>query len=84
MRDITLNREDSIETVLPLVEEAMEGGEICRIRNIDYLGRLGIAALVLLTMANNLMDSSTGRVFRLRPGFCLMAIDDVGRSRILS
>ena len=84
MCDILLTRDDCIETVLPRVEEAMESGEICRIRHIDDLGRLGIAALVLLTMANNLMDSTTGRVFRSRPGFCLMAIDDVGRSRILS
>ena len=84
MRDITLNRDDSVETVLPLVEEAMESGEICRIRNIDYLGRLGIASLRLLSMANNLLDTSTGRTFRPRPGFCLLAIDSSGEDCKLS
>ncbi len=84
MLNITLNSSDSIETVLPMVEEAMESGDICRINNIDYLGRLGISALTLLTMADSLLDSTTGKVFRPRPGFCLIGVDDTGVARVLS
>ena len=84
MRDITLNCEDCVETVLPLVEEAMETGEICRISNIDYLGRQGLAALILLAMANCLMDSTTGRMLHRKPGFGLMAIDRAGVARLLT
>ena len=83
MRNITLTRDDSIETVLPLVEEAMETGDICRINHIDSLGPLGIAALALLTMADCLMDSRTGRLFRPHPGFLLIGVDDSGHARII-
>ncbi len=84
MLNITLNCSDSIETVLPMIEEAMETGEVCRINNIDYLGRLGISALTLLTMADSLLDSTTGKVFRPHPGFCLIAVDDTGVARVLT
>ena len=83
MRDITLNRNASIETVLPWVEEAMESGEICRINHIDCLGQLGIAALKTLAMANCLMDSASGRMIRARPGFALIGIDDAGVVRVM-
>lgn len=84
MLNITLKRTDSIETVLPMVEKAMESGDICRITNIDYLGRLGISALTLLTIADSLLDSTTGKIVRPRPGFCLIGVDDTGKASILS
>ena len=83
MRNITLNRDDSIETVLPLIEEAMETGEICRINHIEYLGRLGVLALTQLIMANGLMDLTTGKVFHSKPGFGLIGVDDSGVARVL-
>ena len=84
MLNITLKCSDSIETVLPMVEEAMESGDICRINNIDYLGQLGISALTLLAMADSLLDSATGKVFRARPGFCLIGVDGTGVARVLT
>ena len=83
MRDITLSRNASIETVLPWVEAAMESGEICRINHIDCLGQLGIAALKTLAMANCLMDSASGRLVHAQPGFELICIDGSGVARIM-
>ena len=83
MRNITLNSDDNIETVLQEVEAAMETGEICRIHNIDYLGRLGISALILLTMSDSLMDPESGKIFHPKPGFGLIGIDISGFARVL-
>jgi hypothetical protein len=83
MVEITLKRSDSIETVLPTIEMAMESGELCRISNIDYLGRLEESALALLTRAESLLDSNTGKIFRSRPGFGLIGIDECGVARVL-
>jgi hypothetical protein len=84
MLNITLSPDDTIETVLPVLEKAMEAGEICRIHNIDYLGCLGIYALTLLIMADGLLDSETGRVFHPHPGFSLIGVDDKGFSSVLA
>ena len=84
MCDIMLTRDDCIETVLPQVEEAMESGEICRIRHLDYLGLHGIAALVSLSMAKCLMDSTTGKLLHSQPGFSLVSVDDEGVARTLT
>ena len=84
MLNVTLNRTDSIETVLPTVELAMHTGDVCRIRNINYLGGIHMAALTLLAMSENLMDSATGQIFRRQPGFCLCGIDDLGVERTIA
>ena len=83
MLNVTLNRDDSIETVLPTVELAMQTGDVCRIRNINYLGHIHLAALSLLAMSESLMDSATGQIIRARPGFRLLGIDDHGVTRTL-
>ena len=57
MFNLTLQRNDSIETVLPTVERAMHSGDVCRLYNINYLGHIHLAALTLLAMSQNLMDS---------------------------
>ena len=84
MLNLTLQRNDSIETVLPTVERAMHSGELCRLHNINYLGRLQLAALTLLAMSQNLMDTATGQIFQPRPGFRLVGIDDHGVTRTLA
>jgi len=84
MLNITLSPDDTIETVLPVVEKAMESGEICRINNIYFLGHLEVSALTLLTMAEGLLDSETGRVFRPHPGFALIGVDDKGLACVLA
>lgn len=84
MREIMLTHDDCIESVLPMVEEAMENGEICRIRHLDYLGLHAIAVLVSLTRANCLMDSTTGKLLRSQPGFGLVSVDDSGVARTLA
>ena len=84
MCDILLTRDDCIETVLPRVEEAMESGEICRIRHLDYLGVHEVAALVSLSLAECLMDANTGRLLRSRPGFSLVSVDEAGVARTLA
>lgn len=83
MLNIVLTCSDSIETVLPVVARAMQTGEVCSIRNINYLGHIHLAALALLVMSGNLMDAGTGQVIHARPGFCLVGIDDVGVKRTL-
>ena len=83
MLNLTLKRSDSIETVLPTVEQAMRTGDVCRLHNINYLGQIHLAALTLLAMSENLMDSATGQIFHPHPGFCLLGIDDCGVTRTL-
>ncbi|MFZ4535777.1 hypothetical protein [Propionivibrio sp.] len=83
MLNLTLNRSDSIETVLPTVELAMQTGDVCKIHNINYLGCNHTAALTLLAMSKNLMDLATGQVFHPHPGFRLLGIDDHGVTRTL-
>lgn len=83
MLNVTLNRDDTIETVLPTVELAMQTGDVCRIRNINYLGQIHLAALSLLAMSERLMDSASGQIIRARPGFRLLGVDDHGVTRTL-
>ena len=81
---MTLNRTDSIETVLPMVEEAMNSGEVCHIHNIDYLGYIHTAALALLATSCRLLDSATGCIVEAKPGFCLIGIEESGVTRRLT
>ena len=83
MLNLTLNRADSIESVLPSIEQAMHNGEVCSIRNINYLGYIHIAALTLLAMSGSLMDTATGQVVHPEPGFRLIGIDDHGVTRTM-
>ena len=83
MLNVILNRNDSIETVLPTVELAMQTGDVCSIRNINYLGHIHLVALALLAMSGSLMDMGTGQIIHARPGFCLLGIDDAGVTRTL-
>jgi hypothetical protein len=83
MRDITMNRSDSIETLLPAVESAMEAGDVCQIHNINYLGVVELAALRRLAKAVDLLDADTGKICHALPGFCLVGIDEYGTARIL-
>ena len=84
MLNITLNRFDNIATLLPAVESAMETGEVCQIHNINYLGLAELAALKLLTMADKLLDTGTGKICHANPGFYLVGIDEYGTERMLS
>ena len=84
MLNLTLQRNDSIETVLPTVELAMRTGDVCRLHNINYLGQIHLAALTLLAMSQNLMDSATGQIVHRHPGFCLLGIDDRGATQTLA
>ena len=84
MFNITLSRSDSIETLLPTVESAMETGEICQIHNINYLGMTELAALTILALADNLLDAGTGKICRATPGFLLVGIDEYGATRVLA
>jgi len=84
MLNLTLQRNDSIETVLPTVELAMRTGDVCRLHNINYLGQIHLAALTLLAMSQNLMDTATGQIFQPHPGFRLVGIDDHGVTRTLA
>jgi hypothetical protein len=83
MLKLSLKPDDTIETVLPVLEQAMEDGEICRIYNIDYLGCLGVHALTLLTLADGLLDSETGKVVHPHPGFSLVGVDGKGQTSVL-
>ena len=47
MLNLTLNTNDSIETVLPTVELAMHTGDVCNIHNINYLGHIHMRTLVM-------------------------------------
>lgn len=84
MLNITLNRLDGLANLLPAVESAMEAGEVCQIHNINYLGISELAALKLLTMADRLLDTATGKICHAVPGFCLVGIDEYGTERVLS
>lgn len=84
MLNLTLQRSDSIETVLPFVEQAMHAGDECCIRNIDYLGLIHAAALELLAKSGSLMSATSGQVVRSKPGFRLLAIDESGAARALT
>jgi len=83
MLNITLNRFDNIDTVLPTVETAMETGDVCQIHNINYLGLAELVALKLLALTDNLLDAATGKTCHAIPGFCLVGIDEYGTARVL-
>lgn len=84
MLNITLNPTDCIETLLPALEAAMETGQVCRLHNINFLGQLEIAALTLLVMAENLIDTSSGKIYHAQPGFRLLGIDQQGIASTLA
>lgn len=84
MLKITLNPFDSIETLLPSVESAMESGDVCQIHNIQYLGVSELAALKLLAMAENLLDAGSGKICRAHPGFHLVGVDEFGVFSVLT
>ena len=84
MRKMTLTRSDSFESVLRTVEEAMNSGEECQIRNIDYLGCLHTTALILFAKSQRLLDAVTGRLIEPKPGFCLIGIEESGMTRRLT
>jgi len=84
MLNITLNHSDTIETLLPTVESAMETGEVCQIHNINYLGISELAALKMLAMADKLFDPDTGKICHANPGFHLVCIDEYGTARMLT
>ena len=67
MLNVTLNRDDSIETVLPTVELAMQTGDVCRIRNINYLGHIHLAALSLLAMSESCTTRASSTIVRTGP-----------------
>lgn len=83
MKNLTLNEYDSLEEVLPTVELAMQSGETCQIRNIEFLGRAHLAALCLLAMSENLMDLKMGEILHPHPGFRLLAVDEQGATQNL-
>ncbi len=83
MSNLTLNEYDSLEDVLPAVELAMQTGDTCRIRNIEFLGRAHLAALCLLAMSENLMDLKTGEIHHPHSGFALLAVDEQGEMQNL-
>ena len=84
MLNLTLNTNDSIETVLPTVELAMHTGDVCSIHNINYLGHIHMAALTLLAMSESLLDPVTGQIFHPHPGIRLLGIDENGVTRTLA
>jgi len=84
MLNLTLQRNDSIETVLPTVELAMRTGDVCRLHNINYLGRIHLAALTLLATSESLMDPVSGQIVHPHPGYCLLGIDERGVTQTLA
>jgi hypothetical protein len=84
MLNLILKRNDCIETVLPTVELAMHTGDVCHLHNINYLGQIHLAALSLLAMSQNLMDSASGQIVHPQPGFCLLGFDENGVARTLA
>jgi hypothetical protein len=78
MITLTLKPTDCIHNVLPIVEAAMESGDICRLGNLHYLGPFEIAALMTLSTATHLRDPDTGRVHHAHPDFQLVGIDHCG------
>jgi len=84
MLNLILKCTDSIETILPIVERAMHSGDVCRIHNINYLGRIQLAALTLLAMSESLLDSASGQVVHPHPGFRLLGVDDHGVTKTLA
>lgn len=84
MLNITLNRTDCIETVLPTIESAMDAGEVCQLQNINFLGPFQVAALALLVMSENLKDACTGKIFHAHKGFRLIGVDEHGIAHTLA
>jgi hypothetical protein len=84
MLNLILKCSDSIETILPTVELAMHSGDVCRLHNINYLGRIHLVALTLLATSESLMDSVSGQVVHPHPGYCLLGIDERGVTQTLA
>lgn len=84
MLTLILKCTDSIETILPTVQQAMHRGDVCRIDNLDYLGQIHTAALVLLARSERLIDTVSGRIVQRHPGFRLLGVDGHGVTRTLA
>lgn len=84
MHRVTLNHSDTIEALLPVLERAMEQGDVCQIRNIHYLGVSEVLALRMLAMADKLIDVGTGKICHAAPGFLLLGVDAYGAISILA
>lgn len=83
MVTVILKPTDCIQTLLPIVEAAMESGDVCQLGNVHYLGPFELAALVTLTTATHLRDAETGRIYHAHPDFRLIGVDKQGISRCL-
>lgn len=83
MKDVIVADDDCIETVLPIIVEAMENGELCRISHVERLGQRSIAALVRLTSPSGFFDMRSGKLLRPRPGFGLVSVDESGGGQAL-
>ena len=84
MLNLTLQRSDSIENILPTLELAMRSGDVCRVHNVDYLGAIQLAALTLLAKSESLLDMVTGGVVHPHSGYCLQGVDEKGVLRTLA
>lgn len=84
MLNLVLKSTDTIESVMPFLEQAMGNGDVCRILNINYLGQIHTAALALLARSERLMDTVSGRIVERHPGFRLLGVDDCGVTRTLA
>ena len=83
MLNVTLKPSDTIEQILPLVETAMQTGDVCRVANIDCLDLFEITALRLLVGARHLLDAANGQEIFARPGFQLIGVDSAGEEHAL-
>jgi len=83
MKEVVVEDDDCIETVLPIIGEAMENGELCRISHVERLGERSIAALVRLTSSPGFFDMRSGKILRPSPGFGLVGVDEFGGVRAL-
>ena len=84
MLDVTLNHSDTIEDLLPILERAMETGEVCRVTNIEHFDLFEIAALRLLVGTGRLFDAANGQEFFARAGFQLIGVDSAGDEHTLA
>ncbi len=84
MLNVTLKPSDTIEQLLPLVETAMQTGDVCRVANIDCLDLFEITALRLLVGAGHLFDAASGQEYFARSGFQLIGVDSAGDEHELS
>jgi hypothetical protein len=81
MLNVVMNHNDRIESILPVIRQAMDSGEVCRIQNLAVIGPFAGVAESILGLVDDLLDADAS--IPVHSGFRLLGVDEHGLTRTL-